>query len=810
VEILLRSSRDAFRTITGRPTFSAAIAVVLGLGIGASTAIFSVVNPLLIRPLPFKDPDRLVMVWERNEAKGVDWFPVQPADFAGFREQNLAFESIAAARDWWPTMTASGEPERLHGALASATFFDLLGVRPTIGRAFEPDEDQPGRDQVVVLSDALWRQRFGGSREIVGQTVQLDNREFTIVGVLPHSFQFATKFDFWAPLDIHSPKRGLDEAHTLLVFARLKKGVSIQQAGAEIRSISSAFERDYPETNSGWSAVLYPIHKFYLGLRNMSRLLYLLLGAVGLLLVTACANAAGLLLVRASSMTRETAIRSALGAGRFTLVSKMLTESVFLAMIGGFLGFAIAHWATDLIVSVLPYVPNFTGEPIGVDRDALVFAIAVSVLSGMFCGLIPALQASRPNLIEALKAGGRQFGDSRGTRLFRESLIVVEIALSLLLTAEAGMMYRSFRQLSNVSIGLDHNHVLTALIRLLPSKYSTPDKVAAFSTDAIARIQSLPGVAGAAVAVPRPMGGGGEWWAQSFTIESQLPPSPAEVPSAYSHAVSPDYFRALRISLIEGREFGVGDSLDSPRVAIVSRRFAEQYWPGEDAVGKRIRKGGLNSTEPWSQIVGIAGDVKYYDFGEAPRPEIYWPYAQSPDGFFSVVVRTRGDPEAIAPALRGAIWSIDTETPLSEVRSMDALVGDRLARQRFAGLLMGVFAGTALIIAALGIYGVISYWASLRVHETGVRIALGASRSDILGDVMGKGLKLVALGVCLGNATALALSRFVSGLLYGVSPHDPWALGFVSILLLGVGLLASCIPARRSMNIDPAAALRCA
>jgi putative ABC transport system permease protein len=480
-----------------------------------------------------------------------------------------------------------------------------------------------------------------------------------------------------------------------------------------------------------------------------------------------------------------------------------------LALTGGVLGLAVAHWATDLIVLVLPYVPNFTGESIRVEREALVFAIAVSVLSGMFCGLIPALRASRPNLIEALKAGGRQSGDSRASRRFRESLIVLEIALSLLLTANAGMMYRSFRQLSNVSIGLDHNQVLTALIRLLPSKYSTPDKVAAFSNDALAHIQSLPGVAEAAVAFPRPMGGGGEWWLQSFTIQGRVPPSPAEVPSSYSHAISPGYFRALGIHLIEGREFGVGDSLDSPRVAIVSQRFAEQYWPGEDAIGKRIRKGSMNSTEPWSQIVGIVNDVKYYDFAEAPRTEVYWPYAQSPDGFFSVVVRTREDPEQVAPALRSVVWSIDSATPLSEVRSMDAMVRDRLARQRFGGLLMGVFAASAVILAAIGMYGVISYWASLRVHETGIRIALGASRSDILFDIVRKGLTLMALGLCLGIAAALALSRLVSALMYGVSPRDPWTLGFVSILLLAVGLLASYIPARRSMNIDPVAALRC-
>ena len=798
--------RYGLRMLARNPGFTIVAVIALALGIGANSAIFSVVNTVLLRPLPYKNPERLVMVWEENSKQGFPHDTPAAANYVDWRDQNHVFESIAAMTDGIFNLTGVGDPERIDGQRVSASLFPLLGVEPQLGRAFRPEEDKPGANQVVMISYGLWQRRFGADPGIIGKPINLNSKSFTVVGVMPRTFQFPTRNDqLWIPIAFDAKEAGNRGAHYLKVIARIKPGTTLEQAQAEMTTIAARLEQQYPETNTSIGAVVTPLHEYVVG--KIKPALLVLLGAVAFVLLIACANVANLLLARAAVRQKEIALRLALGASRARLIRQFLTESVLLASLGGAVGLLLSLAGLNVLKSFIP--PDISqAQNISIDGKVLIFTLLVSLVTGLIFGIAPALQAAHFNLNDTLKEGGRDSAaGSRGARI-RGLLVIGEVAVSFILLIGAGLLINSFLRLRNVDPGFRAEKVLTMTIALPEVKYPDRKRRAPFYDELIRRVENLPGVTSAAVVTDVPLTNSGD--SVGVSIEGRADPAPDRVPIVITRMISLHYFKAMSIPLLKGRELSEGDKTDSPPVAVISETTARLFWPGEDSLGKRIKVGtGPNNDNQWLTVVGVVKDVRQYELGIEPQPQMYLPHAQNE--FFNpraLVVRTNVNPLSLAATVRRTVWEIDKDQPVSDISSMEQVVSESVARQRFSMLLLAIFAGLALVLAAVGIYGVMSYGVAQRTREIGIRMALGAQRSDVLKLTVGQGLRLVSVGVLIGLAAAFVLTRVMASLLFGVSPTDSMTFITISVVLISVAALASYIPALRATKVDPMFALR--
>lgn len=806
---LWQDLRYGLRTLIKNPGFTIVAVIALALGIGANSAIFSVVNTVLLRPLPYKDPDRLVMVWEDASEQGFPHNTPAPANFIDWRNQNQLFEGMAALHRQTYNLTGSGEPERIDGRRVSANLFELLGVQPLKGRWFLPDEDRPGANQVVILSHRLWQRRFGSEENIVGKTLTLNGRSFTVVGVMPRQFEFPSREDqLWVPIAFTPEEGNRRTSHYLEVIARTKPGISREQAQAEMNTIAARLEQQYPDSNSTVGTTVVPLHEEVVG--NIKPALLILLGAVGFVLLVACANVANLLLARAAVRQKEIALRLALGASRWRLIRQFLTESILLSAIGGLVGLLLSFVALMVLRSFIPNEISQAAE-ITIDAKVLGFTFLVSILTGLIFGLAPATQASNFNLNETLKEGGRDTNaGSRGNRI-RGLLVITEVAVSLILLIGAGLLINSFVRLRNVDPGFQTDHVLTMGIVLPQLKYPDRARREAFYTDVIRRVESLPGVKSAAVTNWIPLVFQGD--SIGITIEGQGNVPVSERPNAATRLISRHYFSAMGIRLLKGRQFDDRDNERSPAVSVISEAMARRFWPGQDPIGKRFTPGNGDSPDDWIEVIGVVNDVRQFELTAEPRPQMYLSHDQlgEPFGVFAprfLVVHTEVAPLSLASMVRDSVWAVDKDQPVSAISTMEEILSDSIARQRFSMLLLGIFAALALVLAAVGIYGVMSYSVAQRTHEIGIRLALGAQTSTVLKLALGYGLKLVVLGTLIGLVVSFGLTRLMSTLLFGVSPTDPITFAGISLILISVALLASYIPARRATKVDPMVALR--
>jgi putative ABC transport system permease protein len=814
IETLIQDLRYGARILLKNPGFTLIAALTLALGIGATTAIFSVVNGVLLRPLPYFEPERLVMVWADRpilQAQiGISDFPVAVADFVDWRNQTQVFEHMAALEARRINLTGGGEPESVVGLSASASLFTLLGASFAAGRAFLPEEDQAGADRVAVISHGLWRQRYAADPKLIGQKITLDNEAYTVIGVTAPDFQFprrgevpayfrvATKVDLYLPIAFTSAEMNDRRINRLGVIARLKPGASVGQANAEMNAIARRLTEQYPQTNTDKGVRLAPLHQQAVGKARTA--LLVLLGAVGFVLLIACANVANLLLARAAGRQKEMAIRAALGASRWRVVRQLLTESLLLAISGGGAGLLVAWWGVKLALAIAPdNLPR--AYDIRLDIPVAGFTLLVSLLTGIVFGLLPALQSSKINLSVTLKEGGRDDAGLLRRRL-RGFLIVGEVALAFVLLIGAGLLIRSFSRLTEVDPGIDPRGVLTMDILLPPAKYISDGRSIAFFQQTLERVRALPGVEAAAAVYPVPLSGAHA--SGGFDIEGRSSPT-AQTFNAGFRLISPDFFKTFRVPLVNGRLLAESDGAKAPHVAVINESLARKYFANEDPLGKRIIYGGSTRV-----IVGVVGDVKHSAMEEEAKPEIYTPMAQlqSPMLLMSLAVRASGDPMQMLAAVRGQIWTVDKDQPISNIETMERLMAKSVAPRRFNLLLLGAFALVGLALAGVGLYGVMSYMVTQRTREIGVRMAMGAQTGDVLRLVIGEGMKLALIGALLGLGGALALTRLLKTLLFGVSATDPLTFIVIAALLIIVALSACWIPARRATKMDPLVSLR--
>ena len=812
---MIQDLRYGVRTFLKNPGFTAIAVITLALGIGANTAIFSVVHAVLLRPLPYPDSDRLAMVWQKYTKRGWGIVSVSYPNFAAIREQSQVFDNSSAAAYGEFNLTADGGPERLIGLRVSADFFAVLGVSPAIGRAILPEEDKAGAQRVVILSQGLWQRRFGSDSGIVGKPLTLNGASYTVVGVMPPDFQYPPPFtvtiassaiavpkaDLWVPLAVAVNEAGVG-TRAYQMIGRLKPGVSPAQAQAEMNTIAERLEQQYPGPNTGLELSLTTLHEQVVG--SVRRALWVLFGVVGFILLIACANVANMLLARASGRRKELAVRLALGASRLRLIRQLLTESVMLASAGGALGLLLANWGCELLIAINPdKIPRAT--EIRINWYALGFTAAVTLLTGVIFGLAPALSASRLDLNESLKEGGRSATGSFASGRSRQLLVVAEVALSLVLLIGAGLMIRSFARLLAVDPGFKPERLLTLRLNLPSANYGAQRQQAAFYQQLMERIERLPGVEAVAAINSLPLTGDRN--NARLTIEGRQRANPNEPTHTANRVISPGYFRALGIPLQRGRAFTAGDAEGTPAVAIINQTAARVFWPNEDPLGKRIAPDGFPSGT-WLTIVGVVSDVRHFALGAEPQPEVYWPYTQTPDQSINLLIRATVDPLSLAGAARSEIWAIDKTLPVSDVKTMDELLSGSVAQPRFYALLLTAFAVVALLLAAVGLYGVMSYAVNQRAHEIGVRMALGARPRDALWLIVNQGMVLTLAGVAAGVVAAWALTRVLKNLLFGVSATDPAIFLGIALLLAGVASLACYLPARRATKVDPMTALR--
>ena len=796
--------------------FTAVALIALALGIGANTAIFSVVNALLLRPPPFKNPDRLVYLWETNPTIGLDRGIVSPADLADWREQNRVFEHISAWRTWFYRLSDGGDPEQVWGVRTSASFFELLGVEAPRGRTFLAEEEQPGRDQVVILSHRIWERRFGADPDLVGKTIAIDDRPFTVVGILPPDFNLfggSRAYDLWMPFDFGRGRMARDD-YSLIVFARLKEGVALEQAQIEMKAIAERLGQVYPETNLNRSVKVITLQENQI--LTLRPALLILLAATGFVLLIACVNVANLLLARSAMKQRETAVRMALGASRGRIIRELLTESMLLSVVGGALGLLLASWGLDLLRAILPAgvdeIPR--SDWIGIDRTVLGFTLLISLLTGMVFGLAAAFQVSRSELNDALKDSGKSSaGSARGRRLM-DSFVIAEIALAMVLLLGAGLMIRSFLNLLAVEPGLDPNNLLTMQVWLPESRYAEGNIIAKFYQQALERIRQAPGVKSASAVDFLPFSGWGDLTA--FAIDGPAAPAPDQEPVVQYRVIDGDYFRVMGIPLLKGRSFDEHDRDEAHGVAIINEAMARRYWPDQDPLGQRIRPAFTEAKAPWRPksghawltVVGVARDVNEIGPMDDPSPEFYLPYLQNPSALMRLVIRVDAGPIDFVSSIRREVLAVDKDQPVTEIKSMKQFLAESGFRRQFNTILFGLFAAVALILAVVGIYGVMSYSVTQRTRELAIRMALGAESRDVLRLVLRRGLALTLAGVGIGVAGAFALTRLMASLLFGVSATDPLTFVLISLLLTGVALGACLVPARRATKVDPMVALR--
>jgi putative ABC transport system permease protein len=816
MDALLSDLRYAVRTLVKRPGFAAVTILTLALGIGANTAIFSVVNAVLLRPLPFPSPERLVMVWET--APGNETRSVAPGNLTDWRGQSRIFEQVAGYSDSNFNLTGGAEPERLAGATVSENFFAALGVAAARGRTFSTEDAARPGERVAILSDGLWRRRFGSDANLLGRNITLDGKSYTVVGVMPPGFHLPATAELWAlgergvpvPPSLAAQFPDSDfashrDAHFVSVVARLKPGATLEQAQAEMSAIAQRLEQEYPETNSGLGVNVIPLHQQVVG--RTQTMLWLLVGAVSLVLLIACANVANLLLARTAQREREIAIRMALGAGRLRLIRQTLTESLLLSVVGGAVGLLVALWGVDLFVSLSPGDIPRLGE-VGVDARLLGFALVISLVTGIGFGLLPALQSSRLDLNASLKEGGTKATEGRRRRRTRSLLVVSEIALAQVLLVGAGLLLTSFLRLQSVDPGFNPEQLLTARVALSLTEYSDRSRRAAFYEEALRRLHTVPGVHSAAMVMNLPLSG--STMNRGFRIEGQAAPRADEDVTMDYQVVSPGYFSTMHIPVVRGRALTEADDERAQRVVVINERLARRYWPGADPTGRRLAIGDPSKEESWRTIVGVVGDVHHAGLSQPPFPGAYVPYRQDSESWsrMSFVVRAAGDPANLAAAVRREFLAIDANQPISHVQPMKELMSASVMRTRFVSTLVSLLALISLALAAVGIYGLMSFSVSERTQEIGIRMALGARTRDILKMVFKQGMTLTLSGVGLGLAAAFALTRVMSSLLYGVSATDPVTFVGISLLLAAVALLACYVPARRATRVDPMVALR--
>jgi putative ABC transport system permease protein len=807
MENLMRDIRYGFRSLLKRPGATVVALVTLALGIGVNTAIFSAVDSVLLRPLPLKDPERVTSIWERTLRDGINQNEVAPANFFDLRNQNQVFEGIGAHGPQDLNLTGGGEPERLNGELVTANVFSILGVEPALGRTFLPDEDQTGREQVVVLSDALWQRRFNRDPSIVNRNITLNGESFTVVGVMPRGFFFpARETELWIPWAMEPEQASGRGDHYLRLVARLKPGTTLEQANADVESIAQRLSIEYPRTNEGLGFVVHSLHQDYVG--NLRLPILVLFAAVGLVLLIACANVANLLLAQATTRRREIAIRIALGARRWTIVRQLLIESLLLAGGGGLLGVLGAVWGVQALSKLLP--ENLSKlQDVNIDTRVLLFTLGVSALTAIVFGGVPALLAARAKPGETLSDVARDAAGGSSGRHVRRVLVVSEVALAVVLLVSAGLLMRSFQLLRQVDKGFTAENLLTMHMVLPMPKYGKPEARRAFYDEVLRRIEELPGIDSAGVITFLPLSFNGMNF--SFSVEGRPTPSDMKLPFALYRVVSPHYFDAMGVTLQRGRFFDAHDTAGSQLVTLISRQLAAQHWPNEDPIGKRIKIGPLDSPNQWLTVVGVVADVRQAELYGDPRMDLYVPYAQERRGFVTprdLVVRTKGDATSVAGAVRQAIWSVDKDQPVSNVRTMDQVFAAAISKERFQALLLGLFAALALVLACVGLYGVISYSVAQRTHEIGVRVALGAQPVDVLRLMIRQGMTLTLVGLIVGIAAGSVATRVLSDMLYGVSTTDPLTFVGVPAFLLLVAFVACYIPARRATRIDPLVALR--
>jgi putative ABC transport system permease protein len=795
---LLKDIRYALRALLRRPGFTAIAVITLALGIGANTAIFSVVHAVLLQPLPYTDADRLVALRQSNMPAQPDT-QIAPGNFLEWRRQSTAFSSLAAYRTVSYNLTGDGNPERLLAGRVSVGLFALLGAQPLLGRDFVAEEDHPGHEKVVVISEGLWARRFGSDPNVLGKTLKLDGEDFAVIGVMPAAFRLPDQREreLWTPIAFKDSEKTLYQARYVDVIGRLKTGVSAAQAQSEMTAIAARLAQEHPDANTGWTINVTPLLNFVVG--DVKTVLWVLFGAVALILLIACANVTNLLLARATTRQKEMAVRVALGAGRARIVRQLATESLLLALLGGIAAWPLASWGLKALLVAAPTdLPRLAS--VSIDNRVLLFTVAITLLTALIFGLAPALQVLKFDSNSALK-------DQRSCSVRQQRignvLIATEVALALMLLVGGGLLLRTVWQLNHVHPGFDERNALAVTIQLPEKKYAAPQQIAAFSEQLVQQVSSMPGVEATGIARILPIVHN---LPAGFYFEGQPRPNDNELPQTNYSAVSPGYFKAMRIPLIAGRAFTEHDTLDAPRVAIVSQILAQRYFPNGDAIGKRINV--QTGPESYREIVGIAGDVKQNGLTKETKPHAYEPFAQAPNQFMTLIVRSTTDPASLVPAIRSKVLALDSELPLQRVTPLDRMLANSIRQQRFTSIVLSVFAGVALLLAAAGLYGVISYSVAQRTQELGIRVALGAQVKDVMQLVLRQGMAYVVAGEVIGIAGAFALTRLLSGLLFGVTPTDAVTFVAVTVVLTVVALLACYIPARRATKVDPLVALR--
>jgi predicted permease len=805
--VFLQDLRFAARMLSKSPGFTVVALLTLALGIGANTAIFSFVDGVLLKPLPYSHPERILMVWEKPP--GGDRNGISTLNYLDWKNQNTVFESLAAQRGASMTLSGGEEPVQLRASKVSAPYFNVFGVQAALGRTFAPDEDQAGKGSVVVLSHRLWENRFGGDRNILGRKLILNGEPYIVIGVLPQDSSFDRAYsEIWAPL-VFEPKDMTRNFHWFRAYARLKEGVTLEQAQAQMKVIGSRIEKQYPDSNKGWNVTVERFADRIVG-SQLRQSLYVLLAAVVAILLIGCANLANLTLARGTAREREVAIRASLGAGRFRLVRQFLTENVLLSVLGGLLGLALGLAMVKGLKVLMPPFMLPSEANVQVDFRVLLFTLAISVLTGVVFGMAPALHAANPDLAGSMKEGGRGSTSSAIRRRLRGALVVVEMALAFLLLTGAGLLLRSFEQLQQVDTGFDTTNVLTMTVPL--SKIKEGEQAASYTRRIVEGVEAVPGVREAAVTTALPLDGWG--YGMPFQIEGKPFKDRANRDACYFKMVSDSYFHSLGIRLRKGRALTEKDTKGAPPVAVINETMANKYFKGEDPIGKRIQvqeiafgKPGLGPEVPW-EVVGLIANEKVNGLDDDKSAGMYVPYAQSPTEFVSLIVKGSVNPETMQQAIRRQIHQINPDQALTDMKTLERIKSDSVAPNRLRTTLLSVFASIALLLAAIGIYGVISYSVAQRTHEMGIRSALGASRQAILLLVIGNGMLLAAVGLAIGLSAALGLTRLLQSLLFGVSATDPVTIGAGAITLGGVALLACYVPARRATKIDPMAALR--
>jgi putative ABC transport system permease protein len=809
LETIAADARYAFRMMRKNPGFAAIAILTLALGIGANTAIFSVVYAVLLKPLPYADPSQLVLVTEAKPQEGVELTGTSYPNFEDWRAQNNVFSELAADQAHDLTVTGRGEPFVVNTTVVTPEIFALLEAQPLLGRTFVPGDGKRGAAPVVILSENIWRSRFGADPKIVGSSVSLDKRSFTILGIMRSGFRAPTlsrNQDIWIPL-VDDPLFGTWMArrggHWARVIGRLKPGVSMAQAEADMEAIAGRLGKDFPEENAGWTIRVQPLQKAMVG--DVKPALLVLLGAVALVLLIACANIANLLLARATSRAKEMSVRIALGAGRARIVRQLLTESAALGLLGGAAGILVAYWGVQSLRSFLP-AEMAQMKAIRVDGWVLAFALFLSVAASLVFGLAPALFAAGSDLQKTLREGAGRGGASGSRQKARSILAAAEIAVAMVLLVGAGLLVRSFISLTAVSPGFRTERLMKAEVSLPQFEYSTPAQWNAFANDLLARIQAEPGMRDSAIAIPLPLADGNV--NLGFEIEGVAAAPSTNTRAADYVAASPEYFRVMGVPLLRGREFSRADVASTPRVAIISEAMARTYFPNEDPIGRRIIFGFPPDGDAPREIVGIVGDVRDVGLRQEPAAMMYVPYAQAPFWGAVVVTRSSLSLSSFADAVRRDANAIDKDLPVTDIAAMPDVVNASVAQPRFQTVLLGLFGALALILAAVGIYGVISFSVAQRTHEMGIRMSLGAQPAQVLRLVMGQGARMALVGIALGAAAALGLTRLMRSLLFGVSAADPLTFAAVAILLVAVALAACYVPARRAMRVDPMTALR--